>query len=258
MSLLDHPTLSARYFFPRRASFASPFDVVTADGARLACYRGGDDPARPTVVHFHGNGEVVADLLPDLPGWLAPLGCDVVIAEYRGYGLSTGTPGLTAMLADVGAVVDALGVPAQRLIFYGRSVGSIYAVEAARRHPAAAGLILESGIFDVAERVRLRVTAADLGASEAELDAELARRFDHGAALAGFGGRTLVLHTRHDEIVDCSHGLRLHAAAREPRTLCLFDDGGHNDIFARNQRAYVAAVAALIRAVGHDLAARPP
>ncbi len=248
-SILDHPAIAERYFFPRRAGFADPFEVTAADGSRLACFRAISDPRAPTVVYFHGNGEVVADMLPDFPAWIGAAGANVVLAEYRGYGISSGTPALVGMLDDVGAVLDAIDVSDDRLVLFGRSVGSIYALEGARRRPHAAGLVIESGIFDVAERVRLRASAAELGVTEQAFTAELARCFDHAAVLARFTGRTLVLHTRHDALVGVAHAERLHAAAREPKTLQVFEEGGHNDIFWRNHAAYVAAVADLLHAV---------
>ena len=51
-------------------------------------------PDAKTVIYFHGNGEVVADYLPSFPEWITRAGCNVLLAEYRGYGMSSGTPAL--------------------------------------------------------------------------------------------------------------------------------------------------------------------
>jgi fermentation-respiration switch protein FrsA (DUF1100 family) len=248
-SILDHAALSSRYFFPRRAQLEHPFYVDTADGERLACFRATPHPGAPTVVYFHGNGEVVSDMLPAFATWMEAAGCNLVLAEYRGYGMSTGSPGLVAQLDDVGAILAAVDVPDERLVLFGRSLGSLYAIEGVRRRPSAAALVLESGIFDVGERVRMRVSAADLGTTEEALAAELAKHFDPARSLAHFQGRTLVLHTRDDAIVDVSHGERLFDAAREPKTRALFDTGGHNDIFGQNRAGYIRAVGELLGAV---------
>ena len=58
-SLLDHPAISGCYLFPQPRRVAAP-QLVQVDGAELACYRRIVDPARLTLVHFHGNGEAVA------------------------------------------------------------------------------------------------------------------------------------------------------------------------------------------------------
>ena len=77
--ILDHPIISQRYFFPRR----SPLDdatLVDCGEATLACYRLDRHPDAPTVVHFHGNGEIVADYLPDFAEALLDLGVNVFFA----------------------------------------------------------------------------------------------------------------------------------------------------------------------------------
>jgi pimeloyl-ACP methyl ester carboxylesterase len=114
-------------------------------------------------VHFHGNGEVVGDWLDVLPGSLRSLGWNVLLVEYRGYRMSTGEPGLGKMLDDVERVVRASGIAPERTVFFGRSIGSFFAVHAVSHFPNAAGLILESGIFDVLERNALRVEPSELG-----------------------------------------------------------------------------------------------
>ena len=63
--LLDDPALAGCYLFPRRQPLPDPY-VVQADGAELHCWRSPRRPGAPLLVHFHGNGEVVADYVPDL------------------------------------------------------------------------------------------------------------------------------------------------------------------------------------------------
>jgi pimeloyl-ACP methyl ester carboxylesterase len=245
--LLDHPLIGRRYFFPRRAALPAPLWVEAGD-ARLACsLHRVDDPGALTVVHFHGNGEVVADWLDELPARLAALGCNLLLAEYRGYGQSTGAPRLGRMLDDVEAVVRAAGAP-ERLVLFGRSVGSIFALEGAARFPQVAGLVLESGVADVLERLLLRVTPGELGVSAEELAAAVGARLDHRRKLAAYRGPTLVMHALFDDLVPVTHGERLAAWAGGPVTLKLFDRGHHNSILAENEGAYFAAVAELLAA----------
>jgi acyl-CoA dehydrogenase len=81
------------------------------------------------VVHFHGNGEVVADWQGGFEDFIGQLGWDLLLAEYRGYGASTGEPQLGRMLDDVKPILCAAGPPG-KLVAFGRSVGSIFALEA--------------------------------------------------------------------------------------------------------------------------------
>ncbi len=243
--LLDHPLIAQRYFFGRPGRLAAPFEVDVGV-ARLGCHLHEVPDARGTLVHFHGNGEIVGDYLPDFPQAVGEMGWSCLLAEYRGYGASTGAPVMGAMLDDVERVVDALGQPPERLVFFGRSVGSIYAVHAASRFPAAAGLVLESGIADVLERLLLRVTPEELGTTAAELARSVAERLDHRTKLARFGGRVLVMHTRNDGLVDVSHGERLHAWAPGPKRLRVFERGDHNSIMWWNRSEYFAELRALL------------
>lgn len=111
----------------------------------------------PTVILFHGNGEVVCDYLGGFANWFAWLGWNLLLAEYRGYGMSTGEPQLGRMLDDVVHVVQATRTLPERIGALGRSVGSIFALEAAARFPSLAGVILESGVADPLERLLLRL-----------------------------------------------------------------------------------------------------
>src|SRR5512138_588972 len=251
-ALLDHPLVAARYFFPRRAFIPEPRWVDAGD-ARLACaLRRTDAPDPLTVVHFHGNGEVVADWLEDglADAITGRLGCDLLLAEYRGYGLSTGAPRLGRMLDDVEAIVRAAGVPPERIVLFGRSVGSIFAIEAAARFPSAAGLVLESGIADVLERLLLRVEPEEVGATAAAFEAAVAARLDHRAKLAAYPGPVLVMHALHDDLVPAAHARRLAEWAAGPVILKLFEHGDHNSLLAANACAYLAAVAELVALAG--------
>ena len=69
------------------------------------------------------------------------------------------------MLDDVELIVRASGVPPERIIFFGRSLGSLYALHGAARYPRAAGLIIESGLADPLERILVRIEPRQLGTS---------------------------------------------------------------------------------------------
>lgn len=245
---LDHPLLSARYFYPWPNRFDDPF-YVHGDGFRLGCryYRVHNDA--PTIIHFHGNGETVADYLGEFEERIAGLGANLLLAEYRGYGMSSGAPALAAMLDDVDLIVAACGMPQERLIFFGRSLGSLYALHGAARYPRAAGLIIESGLADPLERILVRVEPGELGATMAQLRGSVGRCLDQQNKIANFGGRVLVMHTRGDDLVSVSHAERLHAWANQPKELLVFQRGDHNTILSVNQEAYFAAVGEFVQSV---------
>jgi pimeloyl-ACP methyl ester carboxylesterase len=151
------------------------------------------------------------------------------------------------MLADVDRVLAATRVPPERVFVYGRSIGSIYAIEAVRRRPELGGLIVESGIADPLERILVRVSPAELGVDDAGLRREVAHHLDHRAKLAAYPGRVLVLHARNDHLIDLSHAER-NASWSRNGNLLVFDRGDHNTVLAYNQPAIVEAVAQFVRA----------
>ena len=245
---LDHPILTSRYFFPWPNRFAEPF-FVEGNGFRLGCRccRVHDDA--PTIIHFHGNGETVADYLGEFEERITGLGANLLLAEYRGYGMSSGAPALAAMLEDVELIVKTSGVPPERIVFFGRSLGSLYALHGAARYPRAAGVIIESGLADPLERILVRVEPREVGATAEELRSSVERCFDQRAKIAAFTGRVLVMHTRNDDLVPVSHAERLHAWAGEPKQLLVFERGDHNTILSANREAYFAAVGAFIESI---------
>ncbi len=231
---LDDPRLAARYLFPRPAPLADPF-VVEVPGAELHCWRSPPRQGHPTLLHFHGNGEVVADYLGDLaPAWVR-LGFDVVLAEYRGYGGSSGRPTIARLLTDAEVIADAVG---GRPFVYGRSVGSLPAIHLASTRDLA-GLIIESGIADPLERLMLY--AGDLMDGPA-LAAAAQRHLDHREKLALSDAPTLILHAARDHLVDFSHAERL--AAWSGGRLVRLPRGDHNSVLALNWQTLLRELAA--------------
>jgi len=235
--ILNHPLISERYFFPHAGNFSNPFWVDCGD-AKLACSYHEIDPAAKTLIHFHGNGEIVDDWQGDFVGLIQRIGCNVFLAELRGYGQSTGEPQLGKMVEDVVPTINALQRPISDLIFFGRSVGSIFAIEAAAKFPQAAGLILESGVADVLERLLLRVESGELGVTAEELEMAVDQQLNHQRKLSNYPGPVLVMHTQHDGLVDVSHGQRLYDWVPGRKKLKIFPHGNHNDIMYVNAREY--------------------
>lgn len=238
MSILNHDLVSHRYFYPRPGSFDNVF-WVQVDGARLACYYKHQSDDALTMVHFHGNGELVEDYLGDYVEKVMGMGLNLCLVEYRGYGVSTGQPQLVTMLRDVEGVFQALGQPASQLLVYGRSIGSIYAIEFAHRYPDIAGLVIESGIASPLERVLLRVTPEELNTTLANMQDEANRHLNHQKKLESYTRPLLVLHTEVDGIVDVNDARRNHQwAASQKKELHIFSLGNHNTLMYKNWDEY--------------------
>ncbi|HSS69163.1 MAG TPA: alpha/beta hydrolase [Casimicrobiaceae bacterium] len=133
-------------FFPqpvaanaRLPARASALEIVGGDGTRLRGWivPGAAAPA-PTVIYFGGNAEEVSWALSDAR-W--PREWTIVGVNYRGYGTSEGKPGEAALKADAPSIYDAIAnredVDAQRIVVFGRSLGTGVAVYVAAERPVA-------------------------------------------------------------------------------------------------------------------------
>jgi pimeloyl-ACP methyl ester carboxylesterase len=249
---LDREPLGTCLLFPRSCGPEGATFVAGDDaGVRLASYRFEGHPGAGWLLHFHGNGELAADYADDPGGHLFGLGVNLCFAEYRGYGPSTGTPTLRALLGDAEAQLRGLGVPPGRVVVYGRSLGSLAAIELAARHPDLAGVIVESGIADVAERLLLRVEQAEVPFPLDAVPAEVARYFDHRAKLGRYLGPLLVIHAERDDLVPARHARSLHAwGGGAERALVLLPRGDHNSLLWLNRDAYREAVGGFLDRLG--------
>ncbi len=240
-SLLDHPLISQRYFFPRISALEHTF-WVDCEGAKLACSYHEVDPEAHTIVHFHGNGEIVADYLDGFPELIGRMGCNCFLAEFRGYGGSTGTPQLGMMLDDVKQIIESIDQAHSKLILFGRSVGSLFAIKAVELFPEVAGLILESAIADPLERLLLRINPAELGTTEIGLKEAITSAINIQKGMEAFLKPTLILHTRHDGLIDVSHAEQLAKWCGGQTHLEIFEQGNHNDIMFVNGPKYFALI----------------
>ena len=251
-SILDRPEVSGRYFFPQARSVGEPF-VVDVNTTKLNCFHRVIAPQNLTLVHFHGNGEAVADYVPAMADELASIGLNSLFVEYRQYGGSTGKAHLVAMLGDGEAVLTAAGLVPERTLVLGRSMGSLYAIELVLRQPRIAGLIIESGIADAAERFLNYADLTEAGITEAEVQAEVNKHFNHKKKLSGYRGPVLILHTENDGPIDISHAERNYKwAGGANKRLLRFQRGNHNSILVLNRDEYFKAIGNLAKLVSSN------
>lgn len=120
------------------------------DGTRLhgALVRARGE-ARGTVLVLHGNAGRLGDHLP-ISSWLTQHGFDVFAFDYRGYGLSEGSPDREGLHADaLGALDHVLArddVTPGRLAVWGQSLGGAVALAALGERGAGgiAAVVVES------------------------------------------------------------------------------------------------------------------
>lgn len=254
---LDRAEVLAVAFHPRREprmpGGAAGFESLTipvAPGITVGGRFYPDGKDRPTLLFFHGNGEIVADY-DDIARQYVALGVNFAPVDYRGYGTSTGRPTLGAMLADAKVILDFVAGRlveqgyTNRVVVMGRSLGSASALELASACPGKlAGLIIESGFSDtiaLLERLGARVPTGGV--------ADTVMR--QSEKIKGYTGPTLIIHGAADVIIPVADADALYAACgSKDKKLLKVRGAGHNDLLYVGFREYMQAVKDLIDRLG--------
>ena len=195
-----------------------PGDTEASLGRWLNRFRPlvGEQKTRYTILFSHGNAEDLGDLSGHLEQFRQH-GFSAIAYDYSGYGTSSGKPTERAARLNVEAVYDYLvtkrGIAPDRIIIWGRSIGSGPSVHLAANRPAA-GLVIECG-FVSAFRVLTRVRLLPFD------------RFDNLRALERVTCPVLIIHGTDDEIIPFWHGQRLFDTAREPKSRLWVERAGH-------------------------------
>jgi pimeloyl-ACP methyl ester carboxylesterase len=91
---------------------------------------------KATVVYLHGNAQNLT-AHAGYVDWLPAAGFNVLIVDYRGYGLSTGQPSRAGVLADAKAswfyALSRKDVDPEKMILFGQSLGGANALALAGR-----------------------------------------------------------------------------------------------------------------------------
>jgi pimeloyl-ACP methyl ester carboxylesterase len=187
------------------------------------------------VLLFHGNGGNIGDRVLHAQ-LLNAVGFDVLLAEYRGYGDSSGRPGEEGTYRDAAATLEALRglTDPARIIYLGESLGAAVALWLALREPPR-GLVLHTAFTSVRDVARLHYPMIPPAlVPDAYPSLRLVRQLR---------APVLVTHGDRDEIVPLMHGEELYAAAPEPKRLEIFERCGHNDLLLLAGERWAAAIA---------------
>lgn len=127
--------------------------LLTEDGLELGgWYLPAPAAGAPAVLVASGNGGS-RELRAPLARGLAERGLSVLLFDYRGYGGNSGSPSEQGLARDVRAarrfLLEVAGVPEDRLLYFGESLGAAVVTELATEHPPAA-LVLRSPFEDLA------------------------------------------------------------------------------------------------------------
>ena len=242
-SILDQPEIVQFVFYPRGDWTPCPpgardYLVKVEEGVSISCRFYPMSDRAPCILFFHGNGEVACDY-----DWIAPAynrqGISLFVADYRGYGLSSGSPTFASMIADAHPIFKFFlqTVGSVPLFLMGRSLGSHSAVELAINYPEGLqGLIVESSAANAARLLRLFGFSIDPNQAKELEEATLAR-------IRSITLPVLIIHGECDSLIPPSEAITFFntAGSREKR-LVTIPGADHNDLLLIGMEQYFSAI----------------
>jgi len=214
-------------------------DGSRTEGWFLAAPGASAEAPAPAVLFAHGNAELIDHCLA-VAGMYHRTGVSVLLAEYRGYGRSTGRPSQRAIREDMRGFHAWLAarpdVDGAKLIYHGRSLGGAAVIQLAEEHEPAA-LIAETTF----------TSAAAIAARFLVPTVLLRHPFRSDRIVPKLECPMLIMHGTRDTIVPASHGRKLSTLAK--RAEYVEFDSGHND-FPPDFHAYARVVEEFLRTNG--------
>ena len=197
----------------------------------------------PTILFFHGNGEIGPEY-DDIAQVYNQKNINFIIADFRGYGFSSGVPNVENTQSDAHIILDYVikHLKTQKysspLFLMGRSLGSVSVLELSKRYPNDfAGLIIESGISTEEPLFMLIGTTAEQAGFKKEMG------FQNDEKIKNYGGPLLVIHAEQDHIVSFSQGELLYTLCpSNNKKLLPIPNANHNNILGVAPQKYFMEV----------------
>ena len=179
---------------------------VTRDGKHLQGWFIHDhsEDSRPTIIYFGGNAQRM-NVMASILATLRDQGFNLLITDYRGYGLSEGKPSTAAFTHDAEILFEAAKrnplVDPENIIVWGHSIGAGVATHLASTKPVSKVILFApfTSTLDVAKESFPFVP-------EFVIDVMLRHKLDNLMLAPSIKQPALIVHGDADWQIDISHG----------------------------------------------------
>ena len=208
----------------------------------IACRLYTHNPNSPSILYFHGNGEVVSDY-----DYIAPLynqlDINLYVADFRGYGASQGEPTFSSMVSDAPIIFESFTKTLHQehyngpVFVMGRSLGGVSALEIAHRYQdRIRGLILESSFGSIMKLLlHYGFPIGFLNFKNAQ-SPNLSR-------IGSITIPTLIIHGEYDVLIPSSEAQALFEnSAAKNKQLVIIPGADHNSIMQMGLERYFQAI----------------
>ncbi len=180
-----------------------------------------------TLLWFHGNAGNISHRLENIKMLYDRVPINIFIFGYRQYGKSEGKISEQGTYIDAKAAFEYLhsrkDINHEKIIFFGRSLGSAVAVDLAVEERCCA-LILETPFTSMKDLAKALYPFLPLGYI-------IQTKYDSITKIKDVKVPVLILHGDKDELVPIEQGRKLYEAANEPKEFYTIPGATHNDTY---------------------------
>ncbi|CAG4962329.1 unnamed protein product [Parnassius apollo] len=125
----------SRVFVLQPSNYKLPYESIkikNKDGFRIHMFlikQTTNSNHIPTMIFFHGNAGNMGQRLSNVSGFYHKLNINILMVEYRGYGLSEGSPSERGLYNDAQTALDYIlqrsDIDRSKIVVFGRSLGNI-------------------------------------------------------------------------------------------------------------------------------------
>jgi pimeloyl-ACP methyl ester carboxylesterase len=241
-SIIDNPTASNIIFYPRKIVIPNKLNPNTEilklkidNNVEIGGFFYKNNVNFPTILLFHGNGEIALDYQYIAPMFFE-INVNLAVVDFRGYGFSSGEPYYTSLISDAMPIYTVFrewmdqNELLNSLFILGRSLGSVCAAEIGSHNPAdLRGIIFESGFASVYNMMTnlFRISSPYLTSDSLE-------EYSNDTRVKKFKKSTLIIHGTKDWIIPPTEAELLYKNLPNDtdKKLILIEGAGHNTILS--------------------------
>ena len=247
--LIDNPTISNVIFYPRKTkipenleSNIKVFKFDISDNISIGGFLFGTKTENPTILLFHGNGEIASDY-QYISHLFLECNVNLAVVDFRGYGFSSGELYFTSLISDAMPIYDAFRDwlaemnYLDSLFVQGRSLGSVCAAEIGAHNPSKLkGVIFESGFASI-----FNMMTNLFRVSSPYLTQDSLKEYSNDIRVQKFQAPTLIIHGTEDWIIPYSESQLLFQNLPKSieKKLVLIKEAGHNNILSFKQEYFM-------------------
>ena len=187
-----------------------------------------------TLLWFHGNAGNIGHRLENISMLYDRIPVNIFIFDYRQFGKSEGKISEKGTYLDAKAALAYLhsrkDIDIDKIIFYGRSLGSAVAIDLALKEECRS-LILETPFTSIKEMAKLLHPILPL-------HYVIRTKYDSITKIKDVKVPVLIIHGDKDDYVPIEQGRKLYEAVNGPKEFYTVPGGNHNDIYMAGGEEY--------------------